>query len=456
MYKTGNTIGHDHQDHFAETFESINELISSDKLEDAALVLSTLHYGDLADFLDNTNHRIYKKILPFLTTIRPETLVFLSNSSAQPVIEALGIVESAKLIDQLDIEDAIEVIENIDDSTKQIILSHLKPTRKYQILEGFTYPENTVGRIIERNFIAFQETWTVKQAIELISADPVGHNLYAAIVTDSKSRPVGSILISTLLKYQATKILKEVMNKELKIADTQTALSELVFVFKQYALTIVPVVSKNGKLIGSVSIDNMIYIIEQQTEKDILPLGGVNAQDTFFNLFKTARHRFPWLFINLITACITSMIINQFSGTISKLITIAAIMPVVASMGGNAGMQAMTVTVRALANKDINYSNIPKVVLKEIIVCGFNGLVLAVIASFALIFTMDLSIHLSIIFAIAILINFLIAGLSGSVIPIMLHSLHIDPATGSGVFLTALTDSFGFFTFLILAYIFLV
>jgi magnesium transporter len=456
MYRNGNTISQDHQDHFAETFESINELISNDKLEDAALVLSTLHYSDLADFLDNSNHRIYKKILPLLTSIRPETLVFLSNSSTQPVIEAIGIVESAKLIDKLDIEDAIEVIENIDDTTKQAILAHLNPGRKYQILEGFTYPENTVGRIIERNFISFQENWTVKQAIELISKDPLSHNIYAAIITDNKSRPVGSILISTLLKHQANKILKEVMNTDLKIADSSTELSELVFVFKQYALTIVPVVSKNGKLIGSVSIDSMIYIIEQQTEKDILPLGGVHAQDTFFNLFKTAKHRFPWLFINLITACVTSIIINQFSDTIAKLITIAAIMPVVASMGGNAGTQAMTVTVRALANKDINYSNISKVILKEIIVCGFNGLVLAAIASIALILTMDISIRLSIIFSSAILINFLVAGLSGSMIPIMLHSLHLDPATGSGVFLTALTDSFGFFTFLILAYIFLV
>jgi len=457
VHKLKKTILSDHQEQFAETFEYINELINNGELEKAAEILSSLHYADLADFLDNANQKTYKKILPILTSkIKPETLVFLSNSTTQPVVEALGLYESAQLIDQLDIEDAIEVIEKVHDDIKQVILSYLKKEKRYQILEGFTYPENTVGRVIERNFISFRENWTIGQAIEYISRDSLENDFHAAIITDSKYRPVGNILISTLLKYPSSKILKEAMNLEFKIADTYTELSELVFVFKQYALTIVPVVNKSGKLIGTVSIENMIYIIEEQTEKDIMKLSGVQAQDTFFNLFKTAKHRFPWLFVNLITACVTSIIINQFSHTISKLITLASIMPIVASMGGNAGMQAMTVTVRALANKDINPANVTKVIIKEIIVCGFNGLLLAFIGGCTLSLTMVVGINLSIIFAISVIINFIVAGFFGAMIPILLHNLHMDPATGSGVFLTTLTDSFGFFSFLILAYIFLV
>ncbi len=445
-----------HQNQFEETFEQINNLIDNEQLNEAVEILNTLHYADLADFLDNVNHKTYKIILPLLAdTLKAEALVQLSVSSKPLVIQILGILKSVQLINQLAIEDAVEVIVDLDDITKELILDNLKTEKRQQILEGCTYPENTVGRVIERNFISFHENWTVTKAIEFIRHKHIKQDFHAAIVTDSKYRPIGIILLSTLLKHDGEILIKKLMNQDFKITDVFTDLSELSFIFKQYALTIVPVVNKSGKLVGTVSIDNMIYIIEQQTEKDIMSLGGVHTQDTFYNLFYTVKHRFPWLFVNLITACLTSIIINQFSLTISKLIALASIMPIVASMGGNAGTQAMTVTVRALANKDIHPSNMLKVILKEVAVCGFNGFILALVgALLSLVMLSDP--NLSLIFAVAVILNFLIAGLFGSLIPITLHSLNIDPATGSGVFLTTITDSFGFFTFLTLAYIFLV
>lgn len=446
----------DHEEQFAEVFEQITTLINQYKLEEAANILSTLHAADLADFLDNINYKIYKKILPILSdTIKPETLVWLSDSNKQSIITILGIKKSAALLDQLAIEDAIEVIENVSEDIRQVIITNLSLAKQTQIIEGFTYPEGTVGRVIEKNCISFQEHWTVGLAIDSIRHGNIERDFHAAIIVDSRSRPVGNILLSTLLKHNRNTPISKLMNNDLKVADAYTELSEIAFIFKQYALTIVPVVNKSGKLIGSVSIDNMIYIIEEQTEKDIMQLVGVYNSDTFYNFLYTARHRFPWLFMNLITACITSIIINHFSETIAKLITIAAVMPVVASMGGNAGTQAMTVTVRAIANKDINQANMFKVIVKEILVCGINGLILAIIGSL-LSFIMLGALDLSIIFAIAVLITFIMAGFFGSVIPITLHNFEIDPATASGVFLTALTDAFGFFTFLILAYFFLV
>ena len=456
MHDSNKSILPDRQEQFAETFEHVTNLINHDELDEAARVLATLHYADLADFLDNINHKSYKKILlPLADIIKPETLEWLNNSSKQPAIEAIGIKRSAELIEHLDIEDAIEVIENVDDEIRQELLANLSSDKRYQIIEGFTYPENTVGRIIEKQFISFQENWTVGQAIDYIRSSEIGEDHHAAIVVDNKYRPVGNILLSTLLKYKNDQPLKELMNPDFKLADTYTELSEIAFIFKQYALTIVPVVNKSGKLVGSVSINNMIYIIEEQTERDIMSLGGIHTQDTFYDLLSTARHRFPWLFVNLITACLTSIIINQFSDTISKLITLAAIMPIVASMGGNAGTQAMTVTVLALANKDINNANMFKVITKEILVSGFNGFLLGCVGA-GLSFAMLADFDLSMIFAVAIMINFLVAGFCGSVIPITLHYFDIDPATASGVFLTALTDSLGFFTFLTLAYFFLV
>lgn len=445
-----------HQNQFDETFEHINNLLNNDEFGKAIEIMSNLHYADLADVLDNINQKTYKTILPLLQdTLKPETLVQLSVNSKPLIMQILGVQKSVQLINQLAIEDAVEVIEDFDDLTKEMILNNLKAEKRQQIIEGCTYPEDTVGRVIERNFVSFQEDWTVATAIDFIRHKHIAQDFHAAIVLDSKYRPIGSILLSTLLKHKGDKLVKDLMNPEFKITDVFTNLSELSFIFKQYALTIVPVVNKSGKLIGTVSIDSMLYIIEQQTEKDIMSLGGVHTQDTFYNLFYTVRHRFPWLFVNLITACMTSIIINQFSTTISKLIALAAIMPIVASMGGNAGTQAMTVTVRALANKDIHHNNVLRVILKEIAVCGFNGSILALVGAL-LSLAMLSDPNLSLIFSIAVILTFLIAGLFGSVIPITLHYLNIDPATGSGVFLTTITDSFAFFTFLTLAYTFLV
>jgi magnesium transporter len=446
----------DHQDQFEATFEQLNDLLNNEEFSKAVEIMSALHYADLANFLDNISQKTNRIIIPLLQDkLKPETLLELNVSSKSSIIQILGISKSAQLISQLDIEDAVEVIVDLDKETKRSILQHLKIQKRQQIIEGCTYPENTVGRVIERNFVSLQQDWTVSDAIDFIREKHIEQDFHAAIVVDGKYKPIGIILLSTLLKHQGEEEIRNLMNPDFKITDVLTNLSELSFIFKQYALTIVPVVNKSGKLIGTVSIDNMIYIIEQQTEKDIMLLSGVQTNDTFYNLFYTIKHRFPWLFVNLITACLTSIIINQFSFTISKLITLAAIMPIVASMGGNAGTQVMTVTVRALANKDIHHSNILKVIFKEMAVCGFNGAILALIgATLLLIMLYDL--NLSIIFTVAVILNFLIAGLFGSAIPIALHYLDIDPATGSGVFVTTITDSFGFFTFLILAYVFLV
>lgn len=456
MQESENTILPDHQERLAQDFEHIYYLISNDKLPAAEEALLALHYADLADLLDNASGKVYDVILPRIATkIHPETLVAINDSNKQKAIEAIGLENSAKLINQLIVIDAIEVIESIDQELKTELLTKLDSEIRKQIVEGFKYPENTVGRILEKKFIAFQEHWTCGQAIDYIRRSEHTQDFYAAIIVNSKYKPVGNILLSTLLKNSRSALLTELMNSDFKAADVYTQQEELGFLFKRYALTIVPVVNKLGRLVGTVSIDNMLYIIEEQAESEFMHLGGINTSDIFDDLFSTAKHRFPWLFVNLITACATSMIINQFSDTIAKLITLATIMPIVASMGGNAGTQAMTVTVRALANREIIYGSFRRVVLKEILVCAMNGALLALIGS-VLSYIVFYDFNLSAVFAAAVTINFTAAGLVGSGAPILLDYFDIDPATASGVFLTALTDALGFFTFLGLAFYFLV
>lgn len=445
-----------HQDKIDQQFEHITHLINNKQLKDAVDFLVNLHYADLADFLDNTSRRDYPVIFPAIASrLNPDVLVCLNDGNKQPAIEALGIETSARLINELDIEDSIEVIGALDPDFKELIIAELSQERRQQIIEGFKYPEDTAGRILEKDFVSLKQHWTVGQAIDFIRRSNINSDFYASIVVDNRFKPVGTILLSTLMKSSRNIALSDLMNFKFMVVDAYMKVDELAFIFKQYALTVVPVINKQGKLVGSISIDNMLYIVEEQTESDFLHLGGVNNSDIFYNLYATAKRRFPWLFINLITACLTSLVINQFNDTIAKLITLATIMPIVASIAGNAGTQAMTVTVRAIGNREINSSNTVRVITKETYICLLNGLLISLI-SFVLIYLLFSDLNLSIIFAVSVLINFIISGFFGSFIPILLNQFDIDPAAASGVVLTAFTDAFSFFSFLGLAYFFLV
>lgn len=447
----------DHEEQFSKTFENLNLLLDHDKLNEALEILDTLHFADLADFLDNTSHKFYHDLLPaLLSNFKPETLVYLNSATTPLIIDAIGVDKSAKLIDQLPIEDVIDIVSCLEEKLKSDILDKISIQKKQQVIEGFNYPENSVGRVIERNFLTINEKWIVTQVHDFLIQESSDLDFNALIVVNSKMKPVGTVLLSTILKSQKNLTIKNIMDTDLKMADAYSEISELIFLFKQYSLHVVPVINKNGKIIGIVSIQNMLYIIDEQTEKEMLSISGIHDQNNIDNTLSNAKYRFPWLFVNLITACATSLVINQFSATIAQLITVAVIMPIVASMSGNAGMQSMAVTIRALANKDIiTRSNTLKVIFKEVLICSINGLLMAIIGALLIIMIISDQ-SLSIIFAIAVILNFIIAGFLGSAIPITLNNLNVDPSTASGVFLTALTDALAFFTFLSLVYLFLV
>lgn len=438
-----------------DEFAGITDLIEIGEIKKAQSMFLELHYADAADFLDNISRTKYKTFLDGIADVLNEDIIAsLHDSNKQAFVEAVGIKKTVHLIEKLDIEDAVDVIEQVDSVLKKNILTLLSSTKRHQIIEGFTYPEDTVGRILERDFVCFNENWNVKKAIDYVRNSDIQSDFYAAIIVDNKYRPVGNILLSTLLKNNDDVLIGSIMNSEFRAIGASTQIDDLAFIFKQYALTIVPVVSKIGKLVGTVSIDNMIYIINEQTESEFLSLSGVNTSDIFAKLYQTVKYRFPWLFINLITSCITSIIINQFSDTIAELITVATIMPIVASMGGNAATQTMTLTVCAISNRKITKSNIRKILLKEVAVCFINGMILASIGVF-ITFILFSNYQLSFVFGIAVITNFMVAGLCGSGIPILLDIFDIDPAAASGVFLTALTDSLGFGIFLSLVRLFL-
>lgn len=445
-----------HYENISARFAHILNLLDNEQNAQAKSLLLELHYADFADLLDNTGNKTHKQIIEILGDAFPaDALVWLGETAKQSIEEIIEAPDLAKLIDQLDTEDAIETIEGFTDSTREEVVKYLSIEKSRYIIEGLTYPEHSAGRIMEKQFIALPSHWTVGQAIDYIRRLNISHEFYAAIVVDAKYKPIGNVLLCTLLQNSRSTNIKDIMNDDFKIADTSTSLDHLSYIFKQYALTVVPITNHSGKLVGTVSINNMLYIVEEQMEEDAMHLGGVSAKDTFYSLIETITHRFPWLFINLVTACITSMIVNQFTDTIAQVIALASIMPIVASMGGTAGTQVMTVTVMSLSDKDITKSNIKKIIIKELLVCIFNGLVLAFIAGITMLVIFSYP-ALSAVLGAAIMMNFIFAGLLGSCIPIMLSQFNMDPAVVSAVFLNALIDALGFLTFLTLAYKFLI
>jgi magnesium transporter len=446
----------EYHENLQSTFDHVNQLIEIESFKEAKEILLSLHYADLATFIENTGYDTQEQILSLLDEgFKEAALVSLSAGAKQRITDILGTKKFAHFVNLLDIEEAIEVINDFEDDVKNEILSNLSKDKKQQILEGFTYPDNTAGRVMEKDFIMLQEHWTVGQSLDAIRHKSLTHDFYAALVVDTKQKPIGQIQLSSLLKYAHNIGLRSVMDEDLKIADTHTDLDQLSYIFKQYALTTVPVVNKVGRLVGAISINNMLYIIDKQNVAELMHLGGVYNHDMFYDFFSTAKHRFPWLFFNLITACITALLIDLFSDTIGKFVTLAAIMPIVASMGGNAGTQTMTVTVRALHNQEMHYASTYRAVIREMLVSGFNGIALALIGG-AIILVGFADIYLSTIFAAAVAISFLVAGFFGAFIPIFLNKINIDPAAASGVLLTAITDILGFCSFLTLAYFFLV
>jgi magnesium transporter len=432
-----------------ETARAIHDALDLDQHDLVKAQLSELHYADLADFISSASYEDKQKVIEELGgEFDPLVLIELDPSVKADVIEILGPNKTAEYITKLDLGDAVYVIEDLDEETQQNILNLLPQEIKVAVAESFTYPENSAGRIMEKLVVAAPEYWSVGQTIDYLRQQPdLPEDFYEIFVIDPKHHPVGGVLLSRLLRTPQGVHISEVMKKDIKVINTHTDQEEVSFLFRQYALVSAPVVNKDGRLVGVISMDDVMEVIEEEAEEDLLRMGGINETDLHAASFETARHRFPWLFVNLLTAFLTSTVINLFQDTIQQLVTLAALMPVVASMGGNAGTQTVTVAIRAIATKDLNSMNAMRVLFKESIACALNGLALAILGGITvLILYSDL--RLSLIFASAVIINLTFAGFFGTLIPIMINRRGADPALSSSVFLTAITDMIAFFVFL--------
>lgn len=381
-----------------------------------------------------------------------ETLAELSPEAAEDVLEALGAEKSAEVLAEMETDDAIHILEDLDTQSQQEILEELPQDIRQEIEESLTYPEESAGRLMRTTLVAVPESWTVGEAIDYLRSaeDELPEFFYIIYTVDAYFNPTGRVLLSALISHKRDVALTAILNAQLYAVGPETDQEEVAFLFRKYALVETPVVNAHGRLVGTITVDDVVDVIEEEQEEDYLRAGGVTSQDFQARLLETARARFLWLFINLLTALAAANVIGLFEHSIEQLVALAIMMPMVASMGGNTGTQSVTVAVRAIAIKYLTNANKWHFVRKEALIGSINGVALGLLMGIGAYFWFNDAMLSGVLFAAAV-ITMTLAGLFGALIPITLHRLKIDPAISSSIFLTAVTDCAGFFSFLGLA-----
>ena len=443
---------------FQDTLKTIHKLLTRENKIALVKYVEEIHNADLAEIIQNLDEDNRRKfILSIKDSFDPEILTYLNDSLRDDVIEKIDIKKLASDVSELDVDDAIDVVEDLEESDQETFLSSIPDSERKLIEEGLNYPEDSAGRLMQRKFVTVNDTWNVGNAIDYLrnETENLPEDFYDVYLVDKADKVTGIIPIGRLMSSKRDVILNKIQNKKTRTIQVLTDQEEVAYQFTKYAMVSAPVVDDQDCIIGSITVDDVVEVIEEEREEDILKLGGVGQTDIFEDLINTIKSRFSWLLVNLLTAVAASIVIVFFQASIEKVVALAVLMPIVASMGGNAGTQTMTVAVRALATKELTPTNAIKIVIKETFVGGINGIIFAFIVGTLSSYWFQDNL-LGIIIASAMIINLVIAGLVGTLIPISLNKINIDPALASGVILTTITDVFGFLSFLGLASIFLI
>ena len=431
----------------------INEFIDNSNISKLESLVKNLHNADIAEIIQNLDD---ESRLNFILKVKnyfdPEILTYLNESIRDEIIEQLDIKQLASNASALDVDDAVDVIEDLEESDKEVFLDNISESERELIKEGLNYPEDSAGRLMQREFVAIDLDWNVGDAIDFLrkNKDDLPEDFYEIYLLNKSKKISGIVPLGRLMGSKRSTPLETIKNRITRTINVLTDQEEVAFQFNKYAMVSAPVINNNEEVIGSITVDDVVDVIEEEREEDILKLGGVGQADIYDAVIDTTKSRFSWLLVNLLTAVIASIVIGFFQASIEKVVALAVLMPIVASMGGNAGTQTLTVSVRALAMKELTTSNAFKIIAKETLVGGINGIIFAIIIGLLSSYWFE-DYLLGIVIAMAMIINLLIAGMAGILIPITLNKFKIDPALASGVILTTITDVFGFLSFLGLA-----
>ena len=439
----------------------INALMDSINLnlvDKTQSLLSDLSSGEIANIIEQLDASDRKKLIFFLgSSIEPEIILELDKDIRKEIISVVGEHTFLNVVSKLDTDDLIVVLEEVDEDKRGQYLKLLpKKSQRELVKKGLKFPEDTAGHIMSTNVVSVSASWTIGKTLKFLrqKKELLPDDIFEVYILDSKKKPVGTLNLNTLVRSSSNTIVRDIMNTQFKTIPIDTDQEEIALGFKQNNLISAPVVDKSGKIVGQINSDDIIDIIEEEAEEDLLRLSGVQSGDIYSAVLQTIKSRFTWLLINLFTAIAASFVIGIFESSLKQVVALAILMPIVASMGGNAGTQTLTVAVRALALREITRANALRVIGKEFVVGAINGLIFAAIIGTIASYWFEMPL-LGFVIAAAMILNLVIACLSGILIPLILDKTGVDPAIASTVLLTTITDIFGFFTFLGLGTIYL-
>ena len=440
-----------------ELVRAVEEALGDGRSTDLHGLLEPLRSADFADLMVVLSRENRRRLVVVLgDNLDPEALIDLEGSILEDLLEAISPHAVARAIAELDTDEAVHLLEEMDDNKREQVLSNVPAPNRAAALEGLSFPEDSAGRLMQRDLIAVPAYWSVGQVIDYCrETQNLPDEFYEIFIIDPHHQPIGRVALNRLMRTRRPVLMQEIMEARATTIPVDLDQEEVAFLFQQYRLASAPVIDGAGRLVGVITFDDAAAVQEEEAEEDFMRLSGVSSEtDLSDTALRTTRARARWLLVNLGTAILASMVIALFDATIEQIVALAVLMPIVASMGGNAGTQTLTVAVRALATRELTAANALRVVGKEFVVGGLNGVLFAILVGVVAAIWFSAP-TLGIVIASAMVINMLVAGLAGTLIPLGLQRASIDPAVSATVFLTTITDVVGFFVFLGLAALFL-
>ena len=442
----GKNVNFDFNKEFLSIF---SEKIKVSDIKFINQTLEDLHPSDVANLIENLSSETREKLLEIEEfDIDPEIFVEINESIQTEILQLLSNDSIAKIIKRLESDNAISIIENLNQEKKNLVLDKLPPKDRFLLEEGLSYPEDSAARIMQREFTAVPSDWSVGQTIDYLrESKDLPEEFLEIFIVDNDFKPIGIVPSSRVLRTPREKKMNTIMREMPVLISVNMDKEEVGHTFENYNLVSAGVVNKNNKLVGMITADDVVTVVQEEAEEDVLRLAGVGDEEITDSVLIKTKRRFNWLLLNLFTALLATWVISLFGASIEQMVALAFLMPIVASMGGNAGMQTLAVTIRAIATKELSSGNFNKIVGKEFLIGILNGIIFAIITAVIVQFWFQ-ELKLSLLIGISMVLNMIVAGLFGILVPVSLKKVNIDPALASSVFVTTITDVIGFLSFL--------
>ncbi len=440
-----------------EYIKVVNEKILNNDVNFITNSFKEMHPADAADIIEHLSENDREKLIKLNNfNIAPEVFIELNESIQTEIFKYLSLDATTSLLKNLESDDAIRILENLDEKNKNLILNSLPPKDRFALQESLSYPEDSAARIMQREFTAIPSNWSVGQTIDYLRENKnLPEEFLEIYIVDNEFKPIGTVSSSRVLRTPRETTMTSIMSETQLSIPVDMDKEEVGHLFENYNLNSAGVIDKSNKLVGMITSDDVLTVLKEEAEEDTLRLAGVGDEEITDGILKKTKRRFTWLLLNLFTAIIASVVIGFFQEDIEKVVALAVLMPIVASMGGNAGMQTLAVTIRTIATNELTKNNFAQIVFKEFSIGILNGIIFAIISAIVVqLWFGDFT--LSLIISISMILNMIVAGLFGILVPVSLKKFEIDPAIASSVFVTTITDVIGFLSFLgIGAYFFL-